>query len=50
MHAITKAFSFAAAHSLPQLPDGHKCRRVHGHNYEVLVELRSEELDDFSFV
>lgn len=36
---ISKTFRFAAAHSLPMLPDTHKCHRKHGHNYEVTVEL-----------
>ena len=34
---VTKSFRFEAAHSLPLLPDGHKCKRLHGHSYEVIV-------------
>jgi len=30
-------FSFEAAQSLPHLPDGHPCRRLHGHTYRVEV-------------
>lgn len=30
-------FSFEAAQELPQLPDGHPCRRLHGHSYRVEV-------------
>lgn len=33
-----KEYRFEAAHSLPRVPEGHKCRRVHGHSYKV--ELR----------
>ena len=29
---IFKAFTFEAAHMLPQTPEGHKCRRLHGHS------------------
>jgi 6-pyruvoyltetrahydropterin/6-carboxytetrahydropterin synthase len=29
------AFSFSAAQSLPQLPEGHPCRALHGHTYQV---------------
>ncbi len=29
------SFRFEAAHSLPKTPVGHKCRRLHGHSYEV---------------
>lgn len=28
-------FTFEAAQSLPQLPDGHPCRQMHGHSYGV---------------
>jgi 6-pyruvoyltetrahydropterin/6-carboxytetrahydropterin synthase len=34
---VSKRFSFEAAHSLPHLPMGHKCRNVHGHSYVVEV-------------
>ena len=34
---ISKSFKFEAAHSLPFLPEGHKCRSIHGHSYEVTV-------------
>ena len=32
---IFKAISFEAAHLLPNVPDGHKCGRLHGHSFEV---------------
>jgi len=32
---IFKRFTFEAAHQLPNLPDGHKCRRLHGHSFAV---------------
>lgn len=34
---VSKQFSFEAAHSLPHLPEGHKCRNIHGHSYVVEV-------------
>ncbi|MGE3705712.1 MAG: 6-pyruvoyl tetrahydropterin synthase family protein [Vicinamibacterales bacterium] len=46
---IAKRFRFEAAHSLPSLPEGHKCRRVHGHSYSVWLEL-SGEVDEHGFV
>ena len=35
---LVKEYRFEAAHSLPRVPEEHKCRRVHGHSYKV--ELR----------
>jgi 6-pyruvoyltetrahydropterin/6-carboxytetrahydropterin synthase len=37
---LTKSFRFEAAHDLPTFPDGHKCRRLHGHSFrfDVVVE------------
>ena len=49
MYEISKTFSFEAAHSLPHLPDGHKCQRVHGHSYRVEIVCRGE-LDERGFV
>ncbi|MBS1927827.1 MAG: 6-carboxytetrahydropterin synthase, partial [Bacteroidetes bacterium] len=28
---IFKQFSFDSAHFLPFVPDGHKCKEIHGH-------------------
>jgi 6-pyruvoyltetrahydropterin/6-carboxytetrahydropterin synthase len=30
-------FWFAAAHSLLMLPENHKCRRLHGHSFQIAV-------------
>jgi 6-pyruvoyltetrahydropterin/6-carboxytetrahydropterin synthase len=41
MHVkLTKQFHFEAAHDLPTFPEGHKCRRLHGHSFrfDVVVE------------
>lgn len=37
---LSKTFRFEAAHDLPTFPDGHKCRRLHGHSFafDVVVE------------
>ena len=32
------------------MPDGHKCKRLHGHNYEVRVWLETDTLDDKGMV
>jgi 6-pyruvoyltetrahydropterin/6-carboxytetrahydropterin synthase len=49
-YTITKEFRFEAMHYLPQMPEGHKCKRPHGHSYLVRVELASDTLDEFGFV
>lgn len=50
MYTISKRFTFSASHQLPTLPEDHQCRRLHGHNYEVEVELTGTELDEHGFV
>jgi 6-pyruvoyltetrahydropterin/6-carboxytetrahydropterin synthase len=47
---IGKCFSFAAAHHLDGLPEGHKCARVHGHTYTVEILLASGDLNNAGFV
>ena len=32
---IYKEFHFEAAHRLPNVPEGHKCARLHGHSFHV---------------
>ncbi len=39
---ITKAFDFDAAHWLPRVADGHKCKRMHGHTYRVVLCLQGQ--------
>ena len=34
---ISRDFTFEAAHSLPNVPNGHKCGRLHGHSYRLTV-------------
>lgn len=42
MHTLAKRFRFDAAHFLPMVPEGHKCRRLHGHSFEVEISVRGE--------
>lgn len=39
---ICKVYKFSASHQLPHVPDGHKCKRLHGHNYKIEIEVRGE--------
>lgn len=36
---IFKRFTFEAAHRLPNLPQTHKCSRLHGHSFMVELHL-----------
>ncbi|HKK74606.1 MAG TPA: 6-carboxytetrahydropterin synthase QueD [Saprospiraceae bacterium] len=37
---IFKEFTFDSAHFLPNVPDDHKCKRMHGHTYRVRICLQ----------
>nr|WP_294518742.1 6-carboxytetrahydropterin synthase QueD [uncultured Rhodopila sp.] len=39
---ITQAFTFEAAHRLPNVPPAHRCHRMHGHSYRVELRLQGE--------
>src|SRR5688500_17317523 len=39
---LRKTFQFEAAHLLPNLPTTHKCRRLHGHSFQVEVVVAGE--------
>lgn len=39
---LTRDFTFEAAHLLPRAPEGHKCRRLHGHSFRVEVVVQGE--------
>ncbi len=34
---IFKEFTIEAAHRLPNVPEGHKCARLHGHSFRIRV-------------
>lgn len=36
---IFKEFIFEAAHRLPNVPEGHKCGRLHGHSFKVEIHV-----------
>jgi 6-pyruvoyltetrahydropterin/6-carboxytetrahydropterin synthase len=39
---LRKTFQFEATHLLPYLPDSHKCRRLHGHSFQVEIVVAGE--------
>jgi 6-pyruvoyltetrahydropterin/6-carboxytetrahydropterin synthase len=46
---IGRIYRFESAHHLPLLPEGHRCRNLHGHNYRIEVVV-SGKLDPRGFV
>jgi 6-pyruvoyltetrahydropterin/6-carboxytetrahydropterin synthase len=36
---IFKIFTLEAAHRLPNVPEGHKCARLHGHSFRVELHI-----------
>lgn len=45
---VSRRYHFEAAHYLPRVPEGHKCKRMHGHNYELEITVSGEvESDGF---
>jgi 6-pyruvoyltetrahydropterin/6-carboxytetrahydropterin synthase len=36
---LFKEFTLEAAHRLPNVPDGHKCARLHGHSFRVTLHV-----------
>ena len=50
MYSIKKRFSFSAAHYLQGLPPTHPCSNMHGHNYEVEIEIDTTSVDSVGFV
>jgi 6-pyruvoyltetrahydropterin/6-carboxytetrahydropterin synthase len=46
---IGRTYRFESAHHLPLVPEGHKCRNLHGHNYRIDVVVRGA-LDARGFI
>ena len=47
---LVKSFDFEAAHWLPCFPEGHKCRRMHGHSFKVDVIVEGEVPQDKGYL
>jgi len=39
---LTREFTFDAAQSLTVFPEGHKCRRLHGHTFLVQISVKGD--------
>ena len=47
---IFKQFSIEAAHWLPNVPEGHKCKRLHGHSFRIEVHVSGPVDPHFGWV
>ena len=47
---VYKEFTFESAHRLPNVPDGHKCGRLHGHSYWVKITIEGEVGEETGWV
>jgi len=47
---LEKTFRFEAAHWLPNVPENHKCRRLHGHSFRVTIVVSGEIDKDSGWV
>ena len=50
MTEIFREFTFEAAHQLPNVPEGHKCSRLHGHSFKVVVSVAGPVDPDLGWV
>ena len=47
---IYKEFSFDSAHFLPNVPEGHKCKNMHGHTYRLKVVIEGQPDPHFGWI
>jgi 6-pyruvoyltetrahydropterin/6-carboxytetrahydropterin synthase len=47
---IYKEFSFDSAHYLTRVPEGHKCKNMHGHTYRLRVYLEGTPDPQFGWI
>jgi 6-pyruvoyltetrahydropterin/6-carboxytetrahydropterin synthase len=47
---IFKEFTIEAAHRLPNVPEGHKCSRLHGHSFKIEIYVSGDVGEDSGWV
>ena len=47
---IFKGFQIEAAHRLPNVPDDHKCSRLHGHSFRIEIHVSGDAGDKSGWV
>lgn len=47
---LSKSFTLESAHYLPRAPDGHKCRRMHGHSFRIDLHVEAANVGEHGWV
>jgi 6-pyruvoyltetrahydropterin/6-carboxytetrahydropterin synthase len=47
---VFKTFTIEAARSLPNLPDGHPCKNIHGHSFKITITVTGNVDNKTGFV
>jgi 6-pyruvoyltetrahydropterin/6-carboxytetrahydropterin synthase len=47
---IFKKYTFDSAHFLPNVPEGHKCKTMHGHTYHLTLYFEGELNQHFGWI
>ena len=47
---VFRVFQIEAAHRLPNVPEGHKCARMHGHSFRIEVHVSGPVGDETGWV
>jgi len=47
---IYKEFYLESAHWLPNVPEGHKCGRLHGHSFKVIITVSGEPAEESGWI
>lgn len=47
---VYKIFAIEAARSLPNLPDGHPCKNIHGHSFKIIITVEGDIQKNSGFV
>lgn len=47
---VFKKFTIESARSLPNLPDSHPCKKIHGHSFKIIIYVKGQTDSKTGFV
>ena len=47
---VYKIFNIESARSLPNLPEGHPCKNIHGHSFKIKITVKGTVNEETGFV